>query len=93
MASHGKTDMVVDTELLAQTREVRDHRTAFDYKEQNHGSCAVGIAFTVAGIPLAVSNPMPAQRFEGHEREHAAALKAFRERMGVEDGVCGEPRT
>jgi DNA-binding IclR family transcriptional regulator len=71
--------------LRAQLEEIRESGIAYDYEEQNEGICAAGMALVVAGTVLAVSIPMPAQRFEGREHECAEALLAFRERITKED--------
>lgn len=67
--------------LREQLARVRQTQVAYDYEEQNAGICAAGIAVDVAGATLAVSIPMPAQRFAGREDESARALIAFRQRL------------
>ena len=68
-------------ELRAELDAIRETGIAFDYEEQNDGICAAGIAIHAGGLPLAVSVPMPAQRFEGREDECTNALLAFRDRV------------
>ena len=58
---------------------------AYDYEEQNEGICAAGIAVTVAGVQVAISVPMPAQRFQGREQECAIALLELRDRIMAAD--------
>jgi DNA-binding IclR family transcriptional regulator len=68
-------------ELRVQLSSISRTGVAFDYEEQNDGICAAGIAVTIGGLALAVSIPMPAQRFVGRERECADALIRIRDRM------------
>ncbi len=68
-------DRAMLREELAQV--VRDG-IAYDREEQTEGICAVGAALRgVAAQPVAVSVPVPAQRFYGHEDELAQALLAW----------------
>lgn len=83
-ASTAKT-ITSRTELLHQLDEVRRTGIAFDYEEQNEGICAAGIAVAAGGLALAVSVPMPAQRFIGREAECADALQRVRDRIEAFD--------
>ncbi len=63
------------------------HGVAFDREEQTAGVCAVGAA--LAGVPdqvVAVSVPVPAQRFYGRERELARAVRAWVENVNARLG-------
>lgn len=64
--------------LLEQLAGIRETGVAYDYEEQNDGICAVGVALRVDGVLVAVSVPVPAQRFARRESDCAAALLAFR---------------
>lgn len=68
-------------ELLDQLEGVRQTGIAFDYEEQNEGICAAGIAIALPGQLMAVSIPIPAQRFHGREREWASQLLAFKDEV------------
>lgn len=67
------------TDLLEQMTKINKTGIAYDYEEQNDGICAAGMAFDVGGQTVAVSVPMPAQRFHGREQECAEALLALRD--------------
>lgn len=55
---------------------------AFDREEQSLGVCAVGaVAGTLDHDLIAVSIPVPVQRFTGHEAELAAAVLQFAARI------------
>ncbi|MEU6381745.1 IclR family transcriptional regulator [Streptomyces sp. NPDC046909] len=66
-------------ELLDQLSEVRESGIAYDYEEQSEGICAAGVAVRIAGQLMAVSVPMPAQRFHGREEECVEALLSVRD--------------
>ncbi len=54
------------------------HGVAFDREEHSAGVCAVGaVVPAVTGQMVAVSVPVPAQRFYGRERELARAVRAW----------------
>lgn len=68
--------------LRKELDRVRADGVAYDREEQTEGICAVGAALTgLAGHTVAVSVPVPAQRFYGRESELAAALLAWVERV------------
>jgi DNA-binding IclR family transcriptional regulator len=73
------------SELRQQLEHIRSVGVAYDYEEQNEGICAAGIAAAVGGIPVAISVPMPAQRFVGREGECAKALLDLRDRIAAAD--------
>ncbi len=61
--------------LFAELAEVRALGVAFDREEHTEGICAVGAAIHERGLPAAaVSVPVPAPRFRGHERRYAEAV-------------------
>ncbi|MDI9888359.1 IclR family transcriptional regulator [Streptomyces sp. HNM0645] len=72
-------------DLLEQVNGIRETGVAYDYEEQNDGICAAGVAFEVAGQKMAVSVPMPAQRFHGREEECAQALLALRDLVAKQE--------
>ena len=74
--------------LRAELKQIRDTGVAFDREEHTEGICAVGALIDPQDpLPMAVSIPMPAQRFHGREAEVADALLAARNRIRQELGV------
>ncbi len=73
--SHTLTDAQALREEVA---EIRASGVAFDREEQSDGVCAVGavLAHGATGL-IAVSVPIPAQRFYGRESDLALALREF----------------
>lgn len=54
---------------------IRARGYALDREEHTEGICGAGVCLgLVAGVPMAVSMPMPAQRFYGREHAIARAL-------------------
>ncbi|MEV5009445.1 IclR family transcriptional regulator [Streptomyces sp. NPDC055692] len=72
-------------DLLEQVKEIRETQVAYDYEEQCDGICAAGVAFEVAGQQMAVSVPVPAQRFHGREEVCARALLALRDLVAKQE--------
>jgi DNA-binding IclR family transcriptional regulator len=63
--------------LRAELDSVRDSGVGYDREEHTEGICAVGALIDPTDpAPMAVSVPLPAQRFHGREAELAAALLA-----------------
>lgn len=61
---------------------VRKTHLAFDIEEHGAGICAVGIAIPGAfGNPIAVSIPVPTQRFEKKQTTLSREIVKFRERL------------
>jgi hypothetical protein len=60
---------------------------AFDREEQTEGVCAVGAVLRVNEQLVAVSVPVPAQRFYGREREFAQALRAWVRMVNARSGI------
>ncbi|WP_278184168.1 IclR family transcriptional regulator [Mycobacterium mantenii] len=73
--------------LRDELEQIQADGVAYDREEQTEGICAVG---AVLGGPseqmVAVSVPVPAQRFYGREAELAAALLNWVERAGAASG-------
>ncbi|OBG50039.1 MULTISPECIES: IclR family transcriptional regulator [unclassified Mycobacterium] len=68
--------------LRKELERVRTEGVAYDREEQTEGVCAVGALLKGATADtVAVSVPVPAQRFYGREAELAAALLAWVERV------------
>lgn len=64
--------------LRKELERVRTEGVAYDREEQTEGICAVGAVLPgVSGQMVAVSVPVPAQRFYGRESELALALAAW----------------
>ena len=77
------------SELLPELEEARQRGIAFDREEHMEGVCAAGTAFRdQLGNPVAISVPVPAQRFYGREDAIARALsdtrKAIERRLVIE---------
>jgi DNA-binding IclR family transcriptional regulator len=77
--------------LLAELDQVRSSGIALDREEHTIGICAVGTVIRDSlGQPAAVTIPLPAQRFYGHEERLTAALRgAARE---IERGLTAADR-
>jgi uncharacterized protein (DUF849 family)/DNA-binding IclR family transcriptional regulator len=61
--------------LSAELDAIREAGYAVDREEHTLGICAIGAVLgPIAGTPVAVSIPMPTQRFHGREQELSAAL-------------------
>ncbi|WP_322860221.1 IclR family transcriptional regulator [Mycobacterium europaeum] len=70
--------------LRAELERVRAEGVAYDREEQTEGICAVGAVLKgVAGHAVAVSVPVPAQRFYGRESQLAQALRAWVENVNA----------
>lgn len=64
--------------LRAELNRVRAEGIAYDREEQTEGICAVGAVLRgVSDVLVAVSVPVPAQRFYGREAKLAQALRAW----------------
>lgn len=75
--------------LQAELRTVRDTGVGYDREEHTEGICAVGALIDPTDpAPMAVSVPMPTQRFHGREAELATAVLAacaqIRQQLGVD---------
>ena len=87
LTSHTITDPAV---LLGELDQVRIEGVAYDREENSEGICAVGMV--LAGLPgpvLAVSVPLPAQRFYGREPLLREALLGWGQRAAQELGARG----
>ncbi len=63
-------------ELLVELERIREAGVSFDREEHTHGICAVGaVVVDPDGRLAAVTVPLPAQRFYGHEERLAEPLK------------------
>ncbi|WP_204807454.1 IclR family transcriptional regulator [Mycobacterium riyadhense] len=71
-------------ELHEELERVRVERVAYDREEQTEGICAVGAVLQGVGSQLvAISVPVPAQRFYGHEGELAQTLLAWVDKVNA----------
>jgi DNA-binding IclR family transcriptional regulator len=75
--------------LRAELHEVRDSGVGYDREEHTEGICAVGALIDQSDrAPMAVSVPMPTQRFRGREDELTHALLTtcaqIRQALGVD---------
>jgi DNA-binding IclR family transcriptional regulator len=70
------------TDLLNDIKSVRKSGVAVDREEHTLGICAVGVVSRdAAGNVVAISVPVPAQRFYKHQRHIAARLCATKEAL------------
>jgi DNA-binding IclR family transcriptional regulator len=69
-------------DLLKDLKSVRKTGVAFDREEHTQGICAAGVATRdPLGNVIAISVPVPAQRFYQHQRNIAAQLRATKEAL------------
>lgn len=67
--------LVTRTALLAELAEIRETGVAFDREEHSIGIAAVGVSLPdIGGLAVAMTVPVPAQRFYGHEQDIAKVL-------------------
>jgi DNA-binding IclR family transcriptional regulator len=70
--------------LRKELDRIRAQGVAYDREEQTEGICAVGaVLHGVADQPVAVSVPVPAQRFYGREEQLAQALVSWVSRVNT----------
>jgi DNA-binding IclR family transcriptional regulator len=69
-------------DLLKDLKSVRKTGVAFDREEHTQGICAAGVATRdPLGNVIAISVPVPAQRFYQHQRNIVAQLRATKEAL------------
>jgi len=74
---HTESTITDRDELLAELDRVRAEGVAYDREEHTIGICAVGaVVVDPGGTRVAVTIPLPSQRFYGNERKLAEALVA-----------------
>ena len=89
LTEHTITDHKV---LAAELERVRAEGIAYDREEHSEGICAVGTVIRgLTGLSVAVSVPMPAQRFYGREQFLHDALLRWAERVERELGGAEAP--
>lgn len=82
VAEHPEFPLPNRRRLLRELDEIRASHLAFDLEEHGEGISAIGVALLdVFGRPIAVSIPVPSQRFDEQRAEIARQLKAFRKRI------------
>jgi len=71
--------------LNARSRDLKSVRRtgiALDREEHTRGICAAGVVTRdPLGNPVAISVPVPAQRFHEHQRQIAARLRATKDAL------------
>jgi DNA-binding IclR family transcriptional regulator len=84
---------ITDPEALAaELARVRAEGIAYDREEHTEGICAVGTVIRgLTGLSVAVSIPVPAQRFYGREAALGDALLRWAQRVEAELGDLEEP--
>ena len=76
--------------LLVDLRSVRETHVAFDREEHTVGICAAGVAMRdLLGNYVAISIPVPVQRFYGHQQSIAESLLATK--RVLEEHVSAAP--
>lgn len=89
LTEHTITDHEV---LAAELERVRAEGIGYDREEHSEGICAVGTLIRrLTGLSVAVSVPMPAQRFYGREQFLHEALLRWAERVERELGGAEAP--
>jgi DNA-binding IclR family transcriptional regulator len=79
--------------LAAELEQVRAEGIAYDREEHSEGICAVGTVIRgLTGLSVAVSVPLPAQRFYGREAMLHDALLRWAERVERELGGADAPQ-
>jgi DNA-binding IclR family transcriptional regulator len=79
--------------LRQELKVVRERGYAVDLEEHTEGICAVGaVVATGEATPMAISVPMPTQRFTGREGELAEALVATCRRIPADLGLTAQVR-
>jgi DNA-binding IclR family transcriptional regulator len=82
---------ITDPAALAKELDrVREDGIAYDREEHAEGICAVGLV--LRGLAVAVSVPLPAQRFYGREAELRDALLSWAARVEQALGAAVVPR-
>lgn len=72
--------------LLDELKSVRRHGVAFDREEHTLGICAAGVALhDFHGNPVAISVPVPSQRFKDQQKDIAERL--LRTKAALEDHI------
>jgi len=88
LTAHTITDPAA---LHQELQRVRAEGIAYDRQEHTEGICAVGTTIRgLVGVPVAVSIPLPSQRFYGREAFLADALLRWAERVEHELAEAGE---
>lgn len=67
--------------LRTELERVRGTGLAYDREEHNEGISAVGVALELDGVPMAISIPVPTQRFEQGEPAYSEALRELSGRL------------
>lgn len=82
LAEHPQHPLRDRRALLREIEEVRQTKLAYDLGEHGEGISAVGTALLDAfGRPVAISVPVPQQRFEDVREEVTRKLREFREKI------------
>jgi DNA-binding IclR family transcriptional regulator len=82
VADHPDFPLTDRARLERELEETRRTHLAFDIEEHGEGISAIGTALLdMFGRPLAISIPVPSQRFEEQRVMLASQLKAFRDRL------------
>lgn len=82
VAEHPGFPLASPARLERELEEARRTHLAFDIEEHGEGISAIGTALLdVFGRPIAISIPVPSQRFEEQRGLLAGQLTAFRERL------------
>ena len=82
LAEHPQHRLKNRKALMKELDRARETKLAFDLGEHGEGICAVGTALLDGfGRPLAISVPVPAQRFDDVRDDVAKKLRDFRERI------------
>ena len=82
LAEHPDFPLKNRAKLQAELDDIRKTNLAFDLEEHGEGISAIGIAMLdLMGRPVAVSIPVPSQRFDEQKDGLSKQLKGFRKRI------------
>jgi DNA-binding IclR family transcriptional regulator len=88
LAARTPNTLTTRARLDAELRKVRRQGVAVDREEHTLGICAVGAVIRDSfGVEMAITVPLPAQRFVGREEEISAALRSTCEAIERDLGV------
>lgn len=83
LARPAKHTVTTTAALRKELARIQTEGVVHDREEQTEGVCAVGAAVRVGEHTVAVSVPVPVQRFYGREEELSAAVLAWVQKVNA----------